>query len=280
MRVLRAALDAMERGVPAALITVVGVDGSAPRSTTARMLVYADGGFVGTIGGGEWEHRVVERAQEALQRGHSARFTAHLTRDLGMCCGGAMDAFIEVLDTRPRLHVFGAGHVAHALARHADGLGFALTVYDERDDWLTEDRFPTATRVLGDPRRALPEGSPRDYFLILTHTHQLDQDILELLLPRACAWLGLIGSRNKVARFFLRLRAAGVDEALFRRVSGPVGLDIGAETPEEIAISIAAELIRVRRGHTAPTIAMAEHPLPARGGDGKAVPPALDKTVG
>lgn len=276
MRVLRAALDAIERGTPAALCTVVGVDGSAPRSTTARMLVYADGEIVGTVGGGEWERRVIERALVGLQQGKSARLSAHLTRDLGMCCGGSMDAFIEVLDTRPRLHVFGAGHVGQAAVRAALPLDFDITVYDEREEWLNPERFPGVRAVLGDPRRQLPEGSPRDYFLILTHSHQLDQDILERLIGRQYAWLGLIGSRAKVARFFIRLRAAGVDEALFRRVSGPVGLDIGAETPEEIAVSIVAELVRVRRRHAGPTIALAEHPLPARGGDGVALPPALE----
>lgn len=211
MKVLRAAIDAMERGVPAALCTVVGVNGSAPRSTTARMLVYRDGGIIGTIGGGEWERRVIDEANRCLETGKSARVTAHLTRDLGMCCGGSMDAFVEVLDTRPRLHIFGAGHVGLAVANAATPLDFEITVYDERDDWLTAERFPHAALALGDPRRRLPDTTMRDYLLILTHSHQLDQDILELLIGREYAWLGLIGSRTKIAKFFIRLRAAGVD---------------------------------------------------------------------
>lgn len=277
LEALKAAIAAMEGGRPAALCTVVGVDGSAPRSTTARMVVYGDEATVGTVGGGSFEHRVIAEALQALNDGRPRRFRAHLTRDLGMCCGGAMDVLIEPLEGVPRLHCFGGGHVARPTVALARELGFEVSVYDERDEWLTPERFPGCRLVPGNPRRQLPTTGPLDYLLIVTHEHALDQDLLEALLPGHYAWLGMIGSRTKVAKFFLRLRAGGVDEALFRRVSAPVGLDIGAETPEEIAVSIAAELVRVRRGHRGPTPAMSEHPLPARGGDGTALPPALEQ---
>ena len=141
---------------------------------------------------------------------------------------------------------------------------------------LNAERFPGCERVLLDPRRALPaELGPRDYVVLVTHSHPLDQDLLEALIAKDYAYLGLIGSKAKITRFFIRLRAAGVDEALLRRVSAPIGLDLGAETPEEIAVAIAAEIIRVRRRHKGPTTAMSERPLPARGGDGVARPPAL-----
>ena len=276
MKVLRAAIAAAESGTPAALVTVIGVGGSAPRAACARMLVYEGGDIVGTIGGGEWERRVIAAALEALDAGRPARFSAHLTRDLGMCCGGAMEAFIEPLDARERLHIFGAGHVAGALAGLAADLEFQVLVYDDRDEWLTEERFPRAERIVGDPRRHLPMVSARDRLLIVTHSHQLDQALLEALIDRPYGYLGMIGSRSKVAKFFVRLRAAGVDEALFTRVSTPVGLDLGAETPAEIAVSIAAELIRVRRGRSSPPRSLSQDPLPARGGDGTARPPALE----
>jgi xanthine dehydrogenase accessory factor len=273
----RALDEAVAAGELVTLCTVIGVDGSAPRHAGARMLVWPDGRILGTVGGGTFEHRVIAAAQEAMRDGLPRRFTVHLTRDLGMCCGGAMDVYLEPLAPTERLYIFGAGHVARPTARLAAELGFAVTVIDEREEFATAERFPDATLHVGDPRRfarALPVDA-RTWVLLVTHEHQLDQDLLELLLPSPLAWLGLIGSRNKLARFFLRLKAAGVDEALFAKVSGPVGLDLGAETPEEIAVSIAAELVRTRRGVTRPPLPLSELPLPARGGDGTARPPRL-----
>ena len=271
----RAILDATEAGERVALLTVVGVDGSAPRAAGARMLVWADGRTRGTIGGGNFEHRATAEALRALADGRPRRYAVHLTRDLGMCCGGAMEVYIEPLTPRERLVVFGAGHVALPTAALARDLGFDVTVVDDREDYADPARFPGATVLNVDPRRwaASLETDARTYVLVVTHDHALDQDLLEMLLPRTWAWLGLIGSRAKVAKFFVRLRAAGVDEALFAKVSTPVGLDIGAETPEEIAVSIAAELVRVRRGVTRPPVPLSEIPLPARGGDGVARPP-------
>lgn len=277
LRIFQAVTAAIEQGTPAALCTVIAANGSAPRSQTARMLVRADGSLVGSVGGGEWERRVIAAALEAIASGRTTRLAVHLTRDLGMCCGGAMEAFIEPLDPQPRVRLLGAGHVAGALAPLLVQLGFAVSVYDERDDWLSPERFPGCERVLGDPRRTLPaDTGPDDLFVLVTHSHGLDQDLLHTLIGRPCAYLGMIGSRSKVAKFFVRLRAAGVDEGLFRRVSAPIGLDIGAETPEEIAVSIAAELVRVRRGRRSPPRPLSEDPLPARGGDGVGVPPGLE----
>lgn len=267
MKVLAAAAEAMRQGQPCALVTVIGVDGSAPRASGARMLVGADGSLVGTVGGGTFEYRLVDEALAAIAARAPRRVSVHLTRDLGMCCGGAMEAFIEPLQPQEQLVIYGAGHVGAATAGLAAGLGFSVTVVDDRDDWLTPQRFPTAIRTCADPLRvleSLPTG-PLAYHLILTHSHALDQDLVERLLPKDLAWLGMIGSRSKVARFFLRLRAAGMDPALFPRLRAPVGLDLGAETPEEIAVSIAAELVRVRRRSVRPPVPLSEIPLPARG---------------
>ncbi len=271
----RALLHASEAGEAVVLCTVVGVDGSAPRHAGARMVAWPDGRLVGTIGGGRLEHVVLGQVDEVLRAGVPRRVDVHLTRDLGMCCGGAMEVYMEPVLPRERLVVYGAGHVARPTAAIALDLGFDVTVVDPRDDWNTEARFPGALRVEADPRahaRALTV-DPRTWILIVTHDHALDQDLLETLLPRPFGWLGLVGSRAKAAKFFLRLRAAGVDEALFSRVSTPVGLDLGAETPAEIAVSIAAEWVRVRHGRAGGVAAMSERPLPARGGDGVARPP-------
>ncbi len=283
MKVFEAAAAAMRAGRPCAMVTVIGVDGSAPRASGSRMLVYADGALEGTVGGGAWEHRLIAEAVDAMRERRPRRVAVHLTRDLGMCCGGAMEAFVEPLRPQEQLVIHGAGHVGAATALLARGLGFAVTVVDERPEWLDAARLPDIQRVLADPRRVLeelPQG-PLAFHLVVTHSHPLDQDLVEMLLPRDLAWLGLIGSRAKVGRFLLRLRAAGMDPALFPRLSAPVGLDIGAETPDEIAVSIVAELVRVRRGVNRPPLPLSEIPLAARGGDGRAHPPALaEKTEG
>jgi xanthine dehydrogenase accessory factor len=160
-----------------------------------------------------------------------------------------MEVYVEPVEPIDRLVIFGAGHVARPTAALAREMGFRVTVVDARDDWATEARFPGCEVVAGDPRRYAEtlQTDARTWLLVVTHDHKLDQDLLETLIARDYAWFGLIGSRAKAAKFFLRLRAAGVDEALFARVSSPVGLDIGAETPAEIAVSIAAEMVRVRR---------------------------------
>ena len=247
--VWEALLTASEAGERVALATVVGVEGSAPRHGGARMVVWPDGRIVGTIGGGTLEHRVIAEAQEALLAGRPRRYAVNLTRDLGMCCGGAMEVYIEPQEPRPHLILFGAGHVALAAGRQADALSFRVTVVDDREDWNSPERFPFAERLLVDARayaRTL-DGAPTRWVFVTTHEHALDQDLIEILLPRAWAWIGLIGSKVKVTRFFLRLRAAGMDPARFASLRSPVGLDIGAETPEEIAVSVAAQWVQVRR---------------------------------
>ena len=277
LKVLAAAIAAIEDGTPAALVTVVGVGGSAPRHGGARMLVMANGRIVGSVGGGTFEHRVIAQAQQAIALGQPRRFAVHLTRDLGMCCGGEMEAFIEPLELRDTLVIHGAGHVGTAVARLATELDYAVTVVDDREELLAAARLPPEVRRLeADPRRVidrLPQG-PRAHHLVVTHDHGLDQDLVERLLPMDLAWVGLIGSRTKVTRFLIRLKAAGMDEALLRRLCAPVGLDIGAETPQEIALSIMAELVRLRRRSKAPPLPLSYKPLPARGGDGRAEPRA------
>jgi xanthine dehydrogenase accessory factor len=275
VNVFEAAAVAFRTGRRAALATVIGVGGSAPRHSGARMLVHDDGATVGTIGGGQVEHRVIAVALEVLRTGVPARYEVHLTRDLGMCCGGAMEVYVEPLQVREPFVVFGAGHVACAVAPLLVALDFAVTVVDTRDELLTAGRFPGCTLADADPvafaRELGPD--PSAWWLIVTHDHGIDQDLCEVLLPKACSWLGMIGSRAKVAKFLMRLRAGGVDESLFAKLCAPVGLDLGAETPAEIAVAIAAEVVRVRRGADRPPIPMSSIPIPARGGDGMAYPP-------
>jgi len=241
------------------------------------MLVYEDGSIVGTIGGGNVELQVIQVALQAIASGQPARFQAHLTRDLGMCCGGEMEVFVEPLQVQEPLVLFGAGHISRALAPLLRDLSFAITVVDERPEFADPERFPGCEVHSGDARAYASrlEGDPAAIWLIVTHDHRLDQDIGEILLPKPCAWIGMIGSRTKVTKFLIRYKAAGMDPALFRKLCAPVGLDIGAETPAEIAVAIAAELIRIRRRTTCVPIPLSEIPIPARGGDGIAVAPAM-----
>ena len=219
---------------------------------------------------------VIRAALEAIETGKPRRFTANLTQDLGMCCGGQMEVYIEPLQIRSPFTLFGAGHVAMATAPLLLSLDFDITVVDSREELNNAERFPGCSLHVGDPL-AFAESLPPDdnaHWLILTHDHKLDQDIGEILLPKACAWIGMIGSRAKIAKFLVRYRAAGLDENLFPKLSAPVGLDIGAETPSEIAVAIAAELVRVRRHADRNPIPLSQIPLAARGATGVGSPPA------
>lgn len=275
MEVFAAAAQAIRCGRPAALATVIAVGGSAPRAAGAHLLLHGDGELVGTIGGGALEHRVLAMCREVMTSGRPVRWAAHLVHDLGMCCGGQVEVYVEPLEVREAFVIFGAGHVAAALVPLLGGLGFDVTVIDERDDLLTPERFPGCTLRLANPVTVAQELSdgPRVWWLIVTHDHALDQALGELLLPRTFAWMGMIGSRAKVARFLVRWEAAGLDPTLFTRLSAPVGLDIGAETPNEIAVAIAAELVSVRRGSNRAAQPLSSGALGLR--PGPAVPPRL-----
>ena len=239
-------------GTPCALATVVRTAGSTPRKAAARMVVLADGAVVGTIGGGRVEKEVTEAAVALLGEGAAARpklLRYHLTHELAMCCGGEMEVFVEPLVPAPPLVVCGGGHVAHALVPLAQRVGFAPIVVEEAEEMATAERFPDATRIVDsfDPRdwKDVPVDD-RTYVVIVTRDHAQDQTLLEHFVGKELAYLGLIGSRRKIEMFKQRLTARGVDPARFERLHAPIGLDIGAETPEEIAVAIVGELIQAR----------------------------------
>ena len=235
---------------PFVLATVVGTRGFTPRKATAHMLIAGDGETVGTIGGGAIEHEVIEHARRLFEGGGHETLTRHLTQELGMCCGGEMTVFLEAILPAPRLHVFGAGYIAKPLAAIAAGCGFEVTVVDARPEWATSERFPTSALRVEDPEgvaRALAT-APEDSVVIVTHDHALDQRIVQALLRKPLRFLGMIGSIPKQRKFALRLRARGFSDEEIARLHTPVGLAIGAATPEEIAVSVLAQLIAVRRG--------------------------------
>lgn len=238
-------------GRPFVLCTVTASHGSTPQKPGSRLVVLADGSLKGTIGGGAIEKQVIDAALalHADPARETATLETHLTHDLGMCCGGKMTVFLEKHGAPVQLVIFGAGHVAKEVAALARHVGFLVTVVDERGEWLTAERFPSVSRRLEPPEvvaKALP-GGPEVYACVVTHDHPLDQACVEALLGKPLAWLGVIGSERKALRFRQRLEAAGFAKDAVARFECPMGVAIEALTPQEIAVSIVARLIAVRR---------------------------------
>jgi len=253
--VFAAVADALERGEPAALVTIVSTTGSTPQRVGAKMLVFADGRIVGTIGGGCYENDAFWKAREAIGQRRPQLVHYELSDDFaqetGLICGGQMDVYIEPIEPSPELYVIGAGHVGYHLARLAHEIGFRVHVVDDREKFASRERFPHAAEVLVEDiptwigRTNLP---PHVYVVIVTRGHTNDLDALRALAPKDLRYLGLIGSRAKVARIYDALTEEGTPAEFLKRVHAPIGLDIGAVTPQEIAVSILAELIAVKHG--------------------------------
>ena len=238
------------------MATVVRTAGSTPRKDAARLLLVEGGALVGTIGGGRIEKEVTDACLALLAAGDTARprlLRYHLTHELGMCCGGEMEVFVEPIRAETLLVVCGAGHVARALVPLARQVGFAPIVVDEPTDtgeeFTRDPAFAAAARVVESWDVRDWTDVPLDgraYVVIVTRDHVVDQRLLEALVGRDLAYLGMIGSRRKVETFKKRLEAKGFDAGRFARLHAPIGLDIGAQTPEEIAVAIVAQLIAVR----------------------------------
>jgi xanthine dehydrogenase accessory factor len=258
--VFAAVANALERGEPAALVTIVSAKGSTPQRVGAKMLVFADGRIVGTIGGGCYENDAFWKAREAITSRRPELVHYELDDDFaqetGLICGGQMDVYIEPIEPSPDLYVIGAGHVGFYLARVAHEVGFRVHVVDDREKFANRERFPDAVEVVVDDipewiaRAQLP---PHAYAVIVTRGHTNDLEALRALAPLELRYLGLIGSRAKVARIYEALVADQMPPDTLKHVHAPVGLDIGAVTPQEIAVSILAELIAVKHGKAAGT---------------------------
>jgi xanthine dehydrogenase accessory factor len=253
--VLAAAADALARGEAAALVTVVRANGSTPQRAGAKMLVFADGRTVGTIGGGCYENDAFWKAREAITTGRGTLLHYNLNDDFaqenGLVCGGQMDVHIDPLAPAPHLYIVGAGHVGWHVAQLAHTAGFRIHVIDDREKFANRERFPDADDVIVEPitewldRATLP---PTAYAVIVTRGHQADLEAMRSLAARDLAYLGLIGSRAKIVRISQALLDEGMPAECLERVHAPIGLEIGAITPAEIAISIVAELVAKRRG--------------------------------
>jgi xanthine dehydrogenase accessory factor len=249
--------EAMKNGEEVALVTIVSANGSVPQRVGAKMLVYSDGRMVGTIGGGCYENEALLKARQALQTRKPCTVRYELADDFaaesGLICGGQMEIFIEPIEPSPALYIFGAGHVGQFVARVAHDAGFQVHIIDDREKFANRERFPDMASVIVDDiptwlqKTTLPSSA---YAVIVTRGHRHDLDALRALAPRNLRYLGLIGSRAKVKRIYDVLIEDGLAPEQLENVHAPIGLDIGAVTPQEIAVAIVAELIAVRRNKT------------------------------
>jgi len=247
-------------GRKGALATIVNVRGSIPSFETAKMLVRDDGTIVGTIGGGCVEAEVWQAAKEVMasEKPRTLRFDLNNDPkyDTGLVCGGTLEVFVEPVAPTPHLYIFGAGHVAHSLYKIACIAGFDVTVIDDRESYASRERFPEARDVYADDfDRVIAQLAPGEnsYMVIVTRGHRDDMRILRWAVEQPTRYLGMIGSKRKVIAIYKELEKAGIDRERLLRVSAPVGLAIGAITPQEIAVAIVAEMIAVRR-HAAPSV--------------------------
>jgi xanthine dehydrogenase accessory factor len=254
--VLRALADLPQNGTAAALCTIIQAKGSTPRKTGAKMLVYADGSMVGTIGGGEIEGRVIEEAVESIQTGETKVLSFDLIDaqkgDPGIC-GGTQEVFIDPLKKPQDLVVIGGGHVGRAVVHLGKWLGFRVILSDDREEFCNPENAPGADDYIHCNLDELPERysfSPQSAIVMATRNNQVDIQGLPELLAGPSAYIGVISSRRRWKLTREELLKVGIKQEDLDRIQAPIGLDIKAETPEEIALSILAEVIQIRRGGT------------------------------
>jgi xanthine dehydrogenase accessory factor len=241
-------------GRKGALATIVNVRGSIPSFETAKMLVRDDGSIVGTIGGGCVEADVWQAAREVMEKERPRTLTFNLNQnpkdDTGLVCGGTLEVFIEPILPIASLYILGAGHVAHSVHKVARLAGFETVIIDDREAYANRERFPDAREVIAeDFERAMAKVDPDEnsYVVIVTRGHRDDMRCLRWAVDTRARYIGMIGSKRKVISVYNELEKDGVPREKLERVNAPIGLEIGAITPEEIAVAIVAEMIAVRR---------------------------------
>jgi xanthine dehydrogenase accessory factor len=238
-------------GEPFALATVVAHGGSSPRKSGAKMLIRSDGSSLGTVGGGRIEKETIDAALTTLADGEAHTLEFVLTEQHGYACGGTMSVFVEPQGRRPLLVMFGAGHVGRAVTALAHNCGFRVVVVDERPECTSAALLPGADRVVCAPVAeafAVLRLDRESFAIIATPGHLHDFDAVRGCLGTETGFIGLLGSRRKRATLLQTLEEEGFDAAQRERIVTPVGVDIGAQTPEEIAVSIIAQLVAIRRG--------------------------------
>jgi xanthine dehydrogenase accessory factor len=241
-------------GQSCALATIVEVRGSIPSYETAKLLVRQDGSMLGTVGGGCVEADVWTAAREAISTGQPKRLTFQLGQDAaydnGLICGGQLDVYVEPVLPQPQAFLFGGGHISKSLAKIASLAGFAVRVIDDREAFANRERFPEADETLaGEYEELFPKLTinGNSYLTIVTRGHRDDMRVLRWAVETEARYIAMIGSKRKVISVIKELEKEGMARELFERIHAPMGLEIGAITPEEIAVSVVAEMIAVRR---------------------------------
>ena len=274
-------------GQRGAVATIVNVRGSIPSFKTAKMLVREDGSIYGTIGGGCVEADVWRAAREVMEEEKPRTLSFDLNHDpkydTGLVCGGTLDIFIEPVLPPALLYIFGAGHVSASLYKTAKDVGFDVTVIDDRETYANHQRFPEAKEVIAqdfDQAMNRLEITQAAYIVIVTRGHRDDMRVLRWAVQTEARYVGMIGSKRKTIGIFRELQKEGLSPQLFERVHAPIGLDIGAVTPEEIAVAITAELIAVRRKveRTLPHMSWFHRLKPAEERAGDAEQAAIEKS--
>jgi xanthine dehydrogenase accessory factor len=240
-------------GQRGALATIVHTNGSIPSFESSRMLVREDGSIAGTVGGGCVEADVWAAAKEVMEKEAPRKLTFHLnneaTYDNGLICGGTVEVFVEPILPQPVVYLFGGGHVSMSVAKAAHAAGFGVGVVDDREAFANAERFPMAQEIYTTFEDGFDKLRPNasSYLVIATRGHKEDMRVLGWAVRTAARYVGMIGSRRKVFSVYKALEKEGYRMEEFERVYAPMGLEIGALSPEEIAISIVAELVAVRR---------------------------------
>src|ERR1700684_2279546 len=241
-------------GQKCALATIVQVRGSIPSYESAKLLVRDDGSMVGTIGGGCVEAEVWNAAREVMETEKPRNMSFSLGQDAaydnGLICGGQLDVFVECISPQPAALIFGGGHISKSLAKVLDLAGFRVSVIDNREAYANRERFPEAAEVYADeyedvyPKLNVNEST---YIVIVTRGHRDDMRVLRWAVTTPARYISMIGSKRKVIGVVKELEKEGLPREAFERVHAPMGLEIGAISPEEIAISVGAEMIAMRR---------------------------------
>lgn len=254
--VFQALAELETRGEGGALCTIIRSRGSTPRHAGSKMLVYADGRFIGTVGGGEVESRVMREAQEALKDGQPRLLSYDMVNpkegDPGVC-GGQLEVYVEPILPKPALVIIGGGHVGRAVAHLARWLDFRVVISDDRVEFCTPEANPDAQEFYPVKMSELPNHlkiTPQSYIVLTTRGVNIDIEGLPVLIDSPAAYLGIIGSRRRWTVTRKALLDAGIAEEKLNRIHSPLGLELNAETPEEIAVSIMAEIIMIRNGGT------------------------------
>lgn len=254
MDIFREAADLKEKNIPFALATIISAKGSTPR-TSAKMIIIDSNTIRGTIGGGLAESYVIQEALKCLKSGQSKIVTYTLdngtgTTSIAMNCGGEMEIFIEVISARPDLIIIGGGHVGLSLAQLAEKVRFNITIVENRKEFATVDRFSMASKIFTDEsiETAIAQVPIDKNSYIVIATGGVDEKALRCVINSEAAYIGLLSSKRKSAVIINNLLTEGIDEKKLAAVYAPVGLDFKAETPEEIAFSILAEIIKVQKG--------------------------------